>query len=162
MKHRALLGTLLVCSTITVAAANVARAAAMNSPVGPWSFSYWKDDDPAMPPLGGQSICVLANGTWYSQNNSMAGRWFQKGGGASGNGDRVRLLGNWGIAGRPNGNVAMELDFVNTDFVTGTLTIWRDATLAVYPNPWMRTQAQRTAPSCPPPPQAPSEAEPIP
>ena len=71
-----------------------------------------------------QNICFLAGGTWFGTTfPAWAGRWFQKGNNAAGNGNRVRLNGNY--AGGV-GNDSAEIDFDNLKLMTGAWNEWRD------------------------------------
>jgi hypothetical protein len=121
-------------------AAGGASAQSANTPVGQWTLKWAFDNTPGMTPTGGmQTICFLPNGTWYSSSFSgWSGRWFQKGINAAGNGDHVRLAGNY--AGNV-GNDSFELDFVTVNLMTGPWTEWRDNFVFLA---WVRTELTRT------------------
>lgn len=120
----------------------------MNTPVGHWELRGFNDDSPNLSLLATQRICILANGTWYSTTfPNWHGRWFQKGNNAAGNGNRVRLLGNYanGV-----GNDSAELDFVNTRSMNGPWTEWRDVDASRF-RVWVRVQARLISKRCPKP-----------
>lgn len=118
---------ILACAVLVVAlcaAAAPEEAVAQNSPVGLWSVTFYNDATPNLNQMATQRICFLANGTWFSTTfPGWAGRWFQRGVNAAGNGDRVRISGNY--AGGV-GNDSAELDFVHIRLMTGPWTEWRD------------------------------------
>ncbi len=102
----------------------------MNTPVGHWKMKFFNDDSPNLSQTATQKVCFLANGTWYGTTfPNWHGHWFQKGSNAAGNGDRVRVFGNYaeGV-----GNDSGELDFVNAKLMTGPWTEWRDVDASNY------------------------------
>ena len=110
--------------------------AQINTPVGYWRLTFYADNTPNFSTFATQHICFYPNGTWEGTFPGWHGLWFQKGLNASGNGDRVRLVGNY--AGGL-GNDGAELDFINLQIpgnlviprklMTGTWTEWRDVPL---------------------------------
>jgi hypothetical protein len=128
-------------------------APAINSPVGLWKISAYDDAKPGMPLVGVQEICFVAGGTWYSPVFfGWGGIWFQKGINAAGNGDRVRVLGQWTQGAGTNDSA--ELDYVNTALLTGAWTEWGDN--ANPPPPpffaWNRVKLCYLGSTCPGPP----------
>lgn len=113
--------------SVTVAlwacAGTLVEAQAGNTPVGRWSMTFYNDATPNMTPMATQTLCFLPAGTWVGSFPGWAGRWFQKGVAAAGNGDRVRVTGNYanGV-----GNDSAELDFNNVNNMTGAWSEWRD------------------------------------
>jgi hypothetical protein len=102
--------------------ATVAQASTP-TPVGLWRIKVY-DDTNNLGWTGTQDICFLAGGTWFGPAfPGWSGFWFQKGIAAAGNGDHVRLLGNWNAG---EGNDSAELDFTNVDLITGFWTEWTD------------------------------------
>jgi hypothetical protein len=153
----ALTGLLLAAT----AAAQGAAAPTLNNPVGLWKISAYDDTKPGMPVTGVQEICFQAGGTWYSPVFvGWGGIWFQKGGNAAGNGDRVRVLGQ-AIQGAGT-NDSAELDYVNTTLMSGPWTEWTDN--ANPPPPpffaWDRVKLCYVGPLCPPPPTGLAPASP--
>lgn len=129
-----------------VLCAPAAFAQAPNNPVGLWNVQAYFDNTPAINPAGTQNICFLANGTWYSPTfPNWNGRWFQKGNNAAGNGDRVRILGNWAFGA---GNDSAELSFINLGLMTGGWHEWTDGFGAVL---WLQLVGRRIGTACPPP-----------
>ncbi len=116
----------------------------MNTPVGHWEATFYNDDTPNLTNLATHGICFRANGTWYSTTYAnWSGYWFQKGSNAAGNGNRVRIVGNFWEG---DGNDSGELDFINNDLMTGPWTEWLD------PNGfrvWATTQMKRLSKRCP-------------
>lgn len=147
----------LACLTAAILALSAAPPAhaQINTAVGRWRLSFFNDATPGLAPMAIQDLCILANGTWYSPSfPGWRGRWFQKGTVAAGNGDRVRMLGNYanGV-----GNDGAEIEFVTVNMMTGAWTEWRD-----FPNPffvWTRVTLSRSAPTCPPVPPQPPQIE---
>jgi hypothetical protein len=139
----------LAATLLALASAQPAQAQA-NTAVGRWRLSFFNDNTPGLAPMAIQDICILANGTWYSPSfMGWRGRWFQKGTVPAGNGDRVRMLGNYanGV-----GNDGAEIEFVTVNMMTGAWTEWRDFPNAFFV--WTRVTLIRSAPTCPPMPQA--------
>jgi hypothetical protein len=124
---------------------------AQNSPVGYWRATAYNDNTPNLALLHTQNICFNNNGTWWGTFPGWSGRWFQKGNNASGNGNRVRLLGNFSGGG---GNDSAELDFVNLKLMTGPWTEFLDVPSGVggffF---WLRVELNFAAKTCPPQPQ---------
>jgi hypothetical protein len=121
--------------------------AQVNNPVGLWTIQGWTDNAPGMPAGGVQNICFLAGGTWFSTTfPGWTGLWFQKGAAAAGNGDRVRMLGNYA---NNVGNDSLEIDFVNGNLMTGPWTEWRDNFVFVA---WARSSLTRIGNCAGPPP----------
>jgi hypothetical protein len=117
-----------ICATaacaLMLAAGGASAQSAANTAVGKWTVNWSFDATPGMAPVGTQEICILAGGTWYSPSFAgWSGRWFQKGMAAAGNGDHVRLTGNY--AGNA-GNDSFELDFVTVNMMSGPWSEWRD------------------------------------
>ncbi len=106
-----------------LACGTVAQAQAGNTPVGRWSMTFYNDNTPNLTPMATQTLCFLPAGTWVGSFPGWNGRWFQKGVAAAGNGDRVRVTGNYanGV-----GNDSAELDFNNVNNMTGAWSEWRD------------------------------------
>ena len=99
-------------------------ALAVNTPDGLWNVTFYNDTTPNLNQMATQGICFYPNGTWKSTTfPAWWGRWFQRGTNVAGNGDRVRILGNY--AGGL-GNDGAEVDYVNIKLMTGTWTEWRD------------------------------------
>jgi hypothetical protein len=119
-------------------AGSASAQVAPNNPVGLWVVNWSFDDSAPMAPVGTQTICFLANGTWYSTSYSgWNGLWFQKGNSAAGNGDHVSLNGNYAAN---VGNDVFQLDFVHVDLMTGPWTEWRDNFVSHY---WVRSAFTR-------------------
>jgi hypothetical protein len=152
MKHRpvsrASILAVLACLLAAGGAAAQPPAPTINSPVGLWKLYSYDDAQAAMPLSGVQEVCFQAGGTWFSpQFPGWGGIWFQKGINGAGNGDRVRVLGNWNQAG---GNDSAELDFIHTPLMAGTWTEWTDS---AYPPPppfnlWARVKLCYLGSSC--------------
>ena len=131
---------LVLCATVA------AFAQAPNNPVGLWNFQAYNDNSPALTPMGTQNICFLANGTWYGTTfPNWNGRWFQKGNNLAGNGDRVRILGNWAFGA---GNDSAEISFINLNLMTGGWHEWTDGFGVFF---WIQITGRRIGPNCPPP-----------
>jgi hypothetical protein len=114
-----------LAAALLMANSQSALAQAPNNPVGLWSLSAYNDNTPNLAFMATQRICFLANGTWFSPTFAgWGGRWFQKGNNAAGNGNRVRIAGNYanGV-----GNDSAEVDFIHLRLMTGPWTEWRDA-----------------------------------
>jgi hypothetical protein len=125
-------------AALVLAAGGQAFAQAPNNPVGLWTVQGWVDNAAAMPPAGVQNICFLANGTWFSPTFAgWNGLWFQKGNNAAGNGDRVRIIGNYA---NNVGNDGAEVDFTNLRLMVGTWSEWRDGFPFVF---WGRVTLTR-------------------
>lgn len=146
-KLRVLLAV-LACLAATAAAAQPA-APAINSPVGLWKLSSYDDNDAGMPLKGVQEICFKSDGTWSSpQFPGWGGIWFQKGIHGTGNGDRIRVLGNSNQTDASNDSA--ELDYVHTTLLAGTWTEWAGS---AYPPPpssyqWARVKLCYLGSSC--------------
>jgi len=131
--------TLVLALCITAAA----FAQAPNNPVGLWRFQAYNDNSPALNIMGAQNICFLANGTWFGTTfPNWNGRWFQKGNNAAGNGDRVRIVGNWANGA---GNDSAEISFINLNLMTGGWHEWTDGFGVVF---WIQITGTRLGP-CP-------------
>lgn len=132
--------------TLAVFTAGAAFAQAPNNPVGLWNFQAFDDNTPGLNALGNQDICFLANGTWFGVNfPGWGGRWFQKGNNAAGNGDRVRLLGNWASG---DGNDSAEIHFISLGSMTGGWHEWTDGFGFVL---WLQISGRRIGNLCPAP-----------
>ncbi len=113
-----------VALAIGLGVSGTASAQAPNNPVGLWSVTFYNDNTPNLAQMATQNICFVANGTWFGTTfPAWGGRWFQKGNNAAGNGNRVRLDGNY--AGGV-GNDSAEIDFDNLRLMTGAWNEWRD------------------------------------
>jgi hypothetical protein len=144
------LSKLLLASFLALAiglsVSGIASAQAPNNPVGLWSVTFYNDNTPNLATMATQNICFVAGGTWYGTTfPAWAGRWFQKGNNAAGNGNRVRLDGNY--AGGV-GNDSAEIDFDNLKIMTGAWNEWRDGFPFFV---WTRVILTRLG-TCPPPP----------
>lgn len=118
----------------------------MNAPIGHWEIKFFNDETPNLSPAATQRICFVANGTWYSTTfPNWHGLWFQKGIDAAGNGDRVRILGNY--AGGV-GNDSSEMEFVHGTLMTGPWTEWRDVDIAGFKF-WGRARLRQIDRECP-------------
>lgn len=107
-----------------LSASGTASAQAPNNPVGLWSVTFYNDNTPALNLMATQNICFVSNGTWYGTTfPGWAGRWFQKGNNAAGNGDRVRLDGNYATG---VGNDSADIDFSHLKLMTGGWNEWRN------------------------------------
>jgi hypothetical protein len=123
-----------------------ALAQAPNNPVGLWNFQAYADNSPNLATMGSQNICFLANGTWFGTTfPNWNGRWFQKGNNAAGNGDRVRILGNWANGA---GNDSAEISFINLSLMTGGWHEWTDGFGAVL---WIQITGRKIGNFCPAP-----------
>jgi hypothetical protein len=119
-------------------------AQAPNNPVGLWSLTFYNDNTPNLVQMATQNICFVANGTWYGTTfPAWAGRWFQKGNNAAGNGNRVRLDGNYASG---VGNDSAEIDFVHLKLMTGAWNEWRDGFTFFV---WTRVVLTRLGNTCP-------------
>lgn len=100
-----------------------AYAQAGNTPVGRWTMTFYNDNSPNMTQMATQTVSFFANGTWTGSFPGWGGRWFQKGVSPAGNGDRVRIAGNYanGV-----GNDSAEIEFHNVNHMDGAWTEWRD------------------------------------
>jgi hypothetical protein len=140
---------ILILATAALLAAGQAFAQ-VNNPVGLWTIQSWTDNAAGMPAAGVQDICFLGgptNGTWFSTTfPGWTGLWFQKGAAAAGNGDHLRMLGNYA---NNVGNDAMEVDFVNGNLMAGPWTEWRDNFVFVA---WTRATLTRIGTCAGPPP----------
>lgn len=147
-----------LAAALLMAGAHSASAQAPNNPVGLWSLSAYNDNTPNLAFMATQRICFLANGTWFSPTFAgWAGRWFQKGNNFAGNGNRVRIAGNYanGV-----GNDSAELDFIHLRLMTGPWTEWRNAFPFLL---WARVTATRIGACAAPAPAFEAEAsEPVP
>ena len=120
----------------------------MNNPVGHWELRFFNDATPNLSQGATQRICFLANGTWYSTTfPNWGGSWFQKGDNAAGNGNRVRVFGNY--AGGV-GNDSAELDYVSNRLMTGSWTEWRDVGSSGF-RFWGRARLRWIGKKCPKP-----------
>jgi len=112
---------------------NAVRAQS-NTPVGYWRVTYYMDNSNFFT-LATQHICFYANGTWKGTFPGWQGFWYQKGSNPAGNGNRVRIIGNYANG---LGNDGAEVEFVNLQIpgsliiprklMTGYWTEWRDVT----------------------------------
>ncbi len=144
--HRVVVAAL----ALALCAAGTAFAQAPNNPVGLWNFQAYNDAAAGMNALGNQNICFLANGTWFGTTfPNWNGLWFQKGNNAAGNGDRVRLVGNWAAGA---GNDSAEIHFMNLNLMTGGWHEWTDGFGFVL---WIQIVGTRLGNVCP----APAELE---
>lgn len=140
---RIVVAALAIPLFLTVAAV----AQAPNNPVGLWRFQAYNDNSANLAAMGSQDICFLANGTWFGTTfPNWNGRWFQKGNNAAGNGDRVRILGNWANGA---GNDSAEISFINLNLMTGGWHEWTDGFGTVL---WIQTAGTRIGNLCPAPP----------
>jgi hypothetical protein len=148
MSYRRLLVALAI---LLAAGAGSGRAAAQaNVAPGMWRLAFFNDNSPGMSALATQTLCILPNGTWFGTTfPNWGGNWFDKGLNAAGNGDRVRLLGNY--AGG-DGNDGAELHFINANLMTGAWTEWRDATGGF--RVWTTVTLTRVGGACPRQPRA--------
>ena len=131
---------------IGLSMAGTAFAQAPNNPVGLWSLTFYNDNTPNLAQMATQNICFVANGTWYGTTfPAWGGRWFQKGNNAAGNGNRVRIMGNYASG---VGNDSAEVDFVNLRLMTGAWNEWRDGFPFFV---WTRVTLTRIGNLCPAP-----------
>jgi hypothetical protein len=122
MRYSSKLRLAALTLVLVFAGAAVAQAS-VPTPLGLWRIKVY-DDTNNLAWTGTQDICFLAGGTWFGPGFAgWSGFWFQKGIAAAGNGDHVRLLGNWNGG---EGNDSAELDFTNVDLMTGPWTEWTD------------------------------------
>jgi hypothetical protein len=106
--------------------------------------SFYVDSDAEMTGPADQNICFRPDGTWYSTTfDGWSGRWFQKGTGGAGRGDRVRVLGNY-LSGR--GSDSGELEFVHLKLLSGLWTEWMGDLSFVN---WTRANLNRISRFCP-------------
>jgi hypothetical protein len=148
MRYRRLL---LALGVLLATAATQGRTAAAQANVAPglWRLTAFNDAAPGMNQIASHTLCFLPNGTWFATTfPNWGGRWFQKGTNAAGNGDRVRLLGNW--AGG-DGNDGAELHFFNANLMAGAWTEWRDPSGQFVV--WATVTLQRAGTQCPPQPR---------
>ncbi len=123
-----------------------------NTAVGLWRVTAFDDTSPNLNFQATQDICIRPDGTWHGTTfPNWFGRWFQKGANAAGNGNHVALVGNFIDA---DGNDTFELDFVNSDLMTGTWREWTDGLGFLV---WLRSNFARVSRDCPP--RAPLSAE---
>jgi hypothetical protein len=144
------LSKILLASFVTLAiglgASGTASAQAPNNPVGLWSVTFYNDNTPGLTQMATQNICFVVNGTWYGTTfPSWGGRWFQKGNNAAGNGNRVRLDGNYASG---VGNDSAEIDFVHLKLMTGAWNEWRDGFPFFV---WTRVLLTKLGTTCPAP-----------
>lgn len=146
MRHSKLLLVTAVALVISLSMADTGFAQAPNNPVGLWSLTFYNDNTPALTPMATQNICFVAGGTWYSTTfPAWNGRWFQKGNNAAGNGDRVRVLGNWASG---FGNDSADLNFIHVRLMTGSWNEWIDGFGFFV---WTQVTLTRIGNLCPPP-----------
>jgi hypothetical protein len=122
-----------IVALVFLITATIPARAQINTPVGYWRMTFYIDNAPNLTTMATQHICFYPNGTWKGTFPAWRGYWFQKGLNPLGNGDRVRVLGNY--AGGL-GNDSAELDFINLELpgglviprklMTGAWTQWRD------------------------------------
>jgi hypothetical protein len=139
--HRSFVAALAaVCAIVTaLGSTRAALAQAPNNPVGQWSISFFVDNNASMPQSATQTLCFLANGTWYSPSFAgWHGRWFQKGNNSAGNGDILSIIGNYS---NNAGNDSAALEFVSVNLMTGAWNEWRDNFTFVN---WTRASVNRT------------------
>jgi hypothetical protein len=133
-----------IALVLALCAAGTAFAQAPNNPVGLWNFQAYNDNSPNLAAMGNQNICFLANGTWFGTTfPGWNGRWFQKGNNAAGNGDRVRLVGNWANGA---GNDSAEIHFMNLTQMDGGWHEWTDGFGAVL---WLQIIGRKIGNFCP-------------
>lgn len=127
-----------------------AAFAQATNPVGQWQASAFNDPTPNLTPLATQTLCFRANGTWFGTFPGWRGSWFQKGANAAGNGNRVRILGNFLSGGNTGaGNDSAEFDFINSNLMTGPWNEWIDVALnGSTAGFWLRISATRTSNAC--------------
>jgi hypothetical protein len=139
----------LACTAVAalaLCATGAAFAQAPNNPVGLWNFQAYADNSANLFAMGNQNICFLANGTWYGTTfPNWNGRWFQKGNNVAGNGDRVRIVGNWAFGA---GNDSAEISFINLSLMTGGWHEWTDGFGVVL---WIQITGRKIGTNCPPP-----------
>ena len=116
-----------------------------NTAVGLWRVTAFNDLSPDLRFVGTHEICIRPDRTWHARTlPGWGGFWFQKGLDPAGNGNHVALIGNFTVAsGHVNDSV--ELDFVNSDLMTGTWRDWRDGFVVII---WLRTNFTRVAREC--------------
>lgn len=150
MKRASIIAVIVATAFLTLSSAN--QVLAQNTPVGYWRATAYNDNTPSLPQIGMQHICFLNNGTWWGTSPGWRGRWFQKGNNASGNGDRVRMVGNF--AGG-SGNDGAEMDFVHLRLMTGPWSEFYDVPSGVGGFLlWLRVELVFAQSTCPPqPPQ---------
>ncbi|MFL5542070.1 MAG: hypothetical protein ACJ8J0_23995 [Longimicrobiaceae bacterium] len=149
MHPRRLLVAFSLLSAATCAKVSDAAAQANVAP-GLWRLSAFNDASPGMSAIASHTLCFLPNGTWFGTTfPNWGGRWFQKGANAAGNGDRVRLLGNY--AGGL-GNDGAELHFFNANLMAGAWTEWRDPASGQFVA-WATVTLTRAGDRCPPQPR---------
>ena len=147
--RRLLVAFSLLCAATCAKVSDTAAQA--NVAPGLWRLSAFNDASPGMGPMATHTLCFLPNGTWFATTfPNWAGRWFQKGPNAAGNGDRVRLLGNY--AGG-DGNDGAELHFFNPNLMAGAWTEWRDPASGQFVA-WATVTLTRAGRECPPQPRA--------
>lgn len=124
-----------------------------NTAVGLWRVTAFNDVSPNLDFQAIQDICIRPDGTWHGTTfPNWFGRWFQKGLSGAGNGNHVALVGNFIDA---DGNDTFELDFVNSDLMTGTWREWTDGFSFVV---WLRANFARVSRECGPAAKLSSEA----
>lgn len=139
--------------TMAIAALLAAGAGAFaqtNNPVGQWQASAFNDATPNLAPMAVQTLCFRVNGTWFGTFPGWRGSWFQKGANAAGNGNRVRVLGNFLSGGNIGaGNDSAEFDFISTNLMTAPWNEWLDlATNGTGLGLVLRISAVRTSNTC--------------
>ena len=126
-----------------------------NTAVGLWRVTVFNDLTPNLSFQGLQEICIRPDRTWHGTTlPGWGGFWFQKGLNTAGNGNHVALVGNFVFAGGEV-NDAVDLDFVNSDLMTGTWRDWQDGFVVIF---WLRADLARVARECGPAPTLSPEA----
>lgn len=122
MNHRtSTVRVALLAAFLLLAASSVASAQGANSPLTgtQWQAIPFIDNTPLMTQGTTQFICFRANGTYFGVNGfggqAWSGRWDQKGGNAAGNGDEIRLRGNFSAGA---GNEGASGHFVSLSIIS--------------------------------------------
>lgn len=148
--HTKRLVLIMAIATLLAVVAEDDALAQANNPVGQWTVSAFNDATPNLTPMAVQTLCFRANGTWYGTFPGWRGSWFQKGANVGGNGNRVRLLGNFLTGGNVGaGNDSAEFDFISANLMTAPWNEWIDVGLnGLGFGLWVRISAVRTANNC--------------